>query len=140
MNRLLFPWLTLGFLDASILYIYIAGPESFIMLIVGAMFFFISALTLTFWRADRQAEITRKQRESWENGNKEEPAIRKRKSKNSGIMFLETGCVSVCFLGILIQMLLKYEFPLEMFLFFAAFLTGATIVCMVQGIRRIRTA
>lgn len=138
MNHFLLAFMAVGFLDMSISCIYIAEPTSPLCM-VGIMMFFIASLFLTFWSANEKADVTRKERMPWEVGKKNRPEIQKQGSWYSGIMFLEAGGASCCFLIMLIQMLLEdTDFPIVIFLFFAVFLAGAATVCIIQGIRKIR--
>lgn len=102
MNHFLLAFMAVGFLDMSISCIYIAEPTSPLCM-VGIMMFFIASLFLTFWSANEKADVTRKERVPWKVGKKHRPEIQKQGSWYSGIMFLEAGGASCCFLIVHIQ-------------------------------------
>ena len=104
--NILFSMMAIGFLDASLLCMYVAEPNSPILWAEG-IFFLVSLLCLIYWHADVKATKTRKIRKSWETSEIEDPDIIKAYHKRCKTMFMIAGAVGVCFLLLFLNVMLQ---------------------------------
>ena len=137
MNHTFFTFMSLGFLSASIYCAYTSKYEPLVFL-VGIVFFCVSLFLSTMWKASEKADITRKKRETWEQGKKIDPQIKKYQAKSSGAMLMAGGGICFSFLAMLIGLYLREgDLNIIFFLSFAVFLFGASMILWGLGIKKL---
>ena len=136
MNQTLFSFMSLGFLSVSVFCAYASKYEPLVFL-MGIVFFCISLLLSTMWKASERAEITRKKREPWSEEEKIDPQIKKYQTRSTGTMLMAGGgvCFS-CLLMLIVLYLREGDFNTIFFLFFSIFLFGASMILWGLGIKK----